>query len=183
MTMTGCRLMVAGICLSAAVGCSSPPPVPPPPAAPPPAPWSAAPLPASEVAPVYHEVWRAAENRAECRLLAPSSVDPASARPRAATFGGGWGVAYDLPDQRSAFGVAGTGTTFTSDTYDEWPHRQVWSDGSRVGYGPEGGSGANQLAYLQVAGEKCLYNVWSRRGVGHLEQLLGELRFVEGVRG
>ena len=42
----------------------------------------------------------------------------------------------------------------------------------------EGGSGPNQLAYLTIPGQGCLYNVWSRLGVDHLEYLLGQLRFV-----
>ena len=54
----------------------------------------------------------------------------------------------------------------------------MWADGSRAGYGPEGGQGPNQLAYLTISGRDCLYNVWSRIGIEHLEQLLAELRFV-----
>ena len=34
-------------------------------------------------------------------------------------------------------------------------------------------------AYVQIAGQGCLYNVWSRLGPAHLVALLGELRFVE----
>ena len=52
------------------------------------------------------------------------------------------------------------------------------ADGSTAGYGPEGGTGPAQLAYLRIAGQGCLYNVWSRLGRAHLEQLLGALRFV-----
>lgn len=100
------------------------------------------------------------------------------AEPRVAHFAGGWGVAYDLPELRSAFGVAGAGVDPGPDTYDEWPHQREWSDGSRAGYGPEGGQGPNQLAYLRVRGQSCLYNVWSRLGRTHLEALLDDLRFV-----
>ena len=144
-----------------------------------PAPWAAASLAGDAVPAVYVAEWSRADNRASCALIAPATVEPASATARAATFGGGWGVAYDLPELRSAFGVAGTGATTGGDVYDAWPHRIEWSDGSAAGYGPEGGSGPNQLAYVEIAGQGCLYNVWSRLGVDHLERLLGRLRFVE----
>jgi hypothetical protein len=45
--------------------------------------------------------------------------------------------------------------------------------------GPEGGTGPNQLAYLRIAGQGCLYNVWSRLGTTHLESLLGSIRFID----
>lgn len=150
------------------------PPEQPTPAA---APWDSPPLLASSVPQELLTAWSRAENRSSC---APLAFDPAVVRadatPRIATFGGGWGIAYDLPDQRSAFGVAGTGVRAAEPSYDEWPNRRTWADGSTVGYGPEGGSGPNQLAYLRVAGQGCLYNVWSRLGQAHLETLLESLR-------
>ena len=146
------------------------------------APWSEPALAASAAAPIYGTVWRAADNRRSCALLAPARLAPEYSRnasARAATFSGGWGVAYDLPDLRSAFGVAGTGSSARArDLYDEWPHKRVFADSSRIGYGPEGGTGLNWLAYVRIPGQDCLYNVWSRLGQAHLEQLLGELRFV-----
>ena len=147
-----------------------------------PAPWSKAALAVSSVPAVYVTAWRAAANRQHCALLAPARLPSdvaADARPRAATFSGGWGVAYDLPSERSAFGVAGTGASaWSGDVYDQWPEHRTYADGGRVGYGPEGGTGPNWLAYVRIPGQDCLYNVWSRRGQAHLEQLLGELRFV-----
>jgi hypothetical protein len=145
-----------------------------------PAPWSGARLASSAVPAVYRTAWRAAENRATCALLVPESLGAQqAATPRAATFSGGWGVAYDLPGTRSAFGVAGAGVdAWAGDTYDKWPHTIDWADGSRAGYGPEGGSGPNELAYLEIPGQRCLYNVWSRLGQAHLESLLAQLRFV-----
>ena len=133
--------------------------------------------------PVYVAAWRAAANRSRCEPLAPAYVDPdlaSRASVRAATFSGGWGVAYDLPGERSAFGVAGTGASaWADDVYDAWPERRLLADGSRVGYGPEGGgAGPNWLAYVRIPGQDCLYNVWSRRGRAHLEALLAQLRFV-----
>lgn len=129
---------------------------------------------------MYRIVWSGAENRARCAALAPASLgDGAGATPRAASFAGGWGVAYDLPALRSAFGIAGTGARAAEPSYEEWPYRQEWSDGSSAGYGPEGGTGPNQLAYLRIAGQDCLYNVWSRIGIEQLEFLLSQLRFIE----
>src|SRR5688500_18776587 len=75
-----------------------------------PSPWSEPPLEPAEVPAIYIELWRAAENGPRCALLAPERLDPVlqqAARPRAATFSGGWAVAYDLPETRSAFGIAG----------------------------------------------------------------------------
>lgn len=156
---------------------ASPPPAPA--ETTPPAPWSGAPLPAASVPSVYGAEWRKAANRAACAPLAPASLDPhVAARPRAATFSGGWAVAYDLPDRRSAFGVAGAGVSAAGPSYSGWPYRMRWADGSTAEYGPEGGTGPNQLAYLRIPGQDCLYNVWSGLGREHLEQLLGRLRFV-----
>ena len=155
-------------------------PAAPPVAQAPAAPWSAAPLPQAEVPAVYRTEWQRAENRRTCALLVPATLgDSAGAMPRAAMFSGGWAVAYDRGSMRSAFGIAGSGTTPDSTTYDAWPHKIRWADGSSAGYGPEGGTGPNQLAYLRVAGQRCLYNVWSRLGVAHLEHLLSQLRFVQ----
>lgn len=150
-----------------------------------PAPWSAAPLAASAVPAAYATAWRAADNRDSCALLAPASLPEAlrGAAARRATFGGGWGVAYDLPAVRSASGVAGAGTSaWDAGVHDDWPHRLQWADGSRAGYGPEGGAGPNWLAYLRIPGQRCLYNVWSREGKAPLEALLRALRFVDVPR-
>ena len=145
-----------------------------------PPPWSGARLSRSDVPSVYVTEWEKAENRATCAVLAPASLgDGTGATPLAATFSGGWAVAYDRPGVRSAFGIAGSGTTPDSTTYDGWPSKQRWADSSYAGYGPEGGSGPNQLAFLRIAGQQCLYNVWSRIGIAHLEYLLSQLRFVE----
>ena len=143
-------------------------------------PWSGPALARADVAAVYVTQWEKAENRSTCALIAPRTVgtEGANATPRAATFSGGWAVAYDLPTLRSAFGVAGTGVSEGGASYDQWPHSEAWDDGSRVEYGPEGGTGPNELAYLRIEGQDCLYNIWSRLGRKHLEQLIHELRFV-----
>jgi hypothetical protein len=147
----------------------------------PPPPWQAAHLKPGEIPSVYRAEWQKAPNRAMCALVAPRSLgDGEGASARAATFSGGWAVAYDQAGTRSAFGIAGTGVRSTDSTYRDWPHRRRWIDGSTAGYGPEGGgAGPNQLAYLRIAGQRCLYNVWSRLGVAHLEYLLEQLRYVD----
>jgi hypothetical protein len=145
------------------------------------APWRELPLARSAVPAVYFEEWEKAENRETCAVVAPRSVgDPgAGATPRAAHFSGGWAVAYDLPDLRSAFGVAGAGVRAGDPSYNAWPYVYEWGDGSKVEYGPEGGQGPKQLAYVKIQGQDCLYNVWSALGREHLELLLRELRFVK----
>lgn len=175
------RHVLLGILLLAACGGSTGPQ--PPGGAPAPAPWPQAALARADVPAVLLAQWERAENRARCAALAPASLGAGGgATPRAATFSGGWGVAWDTPAVRSAFGVAGTGVAAADPTYAEWPHRMRWGDGSVAEYGPEGGTGPNQLAYLRVTGQPCLYNVWSRLGRDHLEYLLQQLRFVEGAR-
>ena len=175
--------------LSAAVftllsGCAAgqPPQTTPVPSSPPPAPWSAPRLSRAQVAQVYLDVWNRAENRAKCALLAPTQPVPeaTSATSRPATFSGGWAVAYDLPGERSAFGIAGSGSNpWGGDVYDAWPHKITYADGSTAGYGLEGGTGPNWLAYVKIPGQQCLYNIWSKRSRAHLEQLLASLRFVQ----
>lgn len=166
---------------------SQPAPTPPaPPVAPalPAAPWSGERLAADAVPAEFVTEWRRAENRATCAPVAPASLGQgAGARPRRANFSGGWAVAYDQPGVRSAFGVAGTGSCAAEPAYDQWPHRRAWADGSGAGYGPEGGTGPNQLAYLRIQGQDCLYNVWSSLGRAHLEHLLESLRFVAVPQG
>jgi hypothetical protein len=138
------------------------------------APWSAAPI--TDVPDVYRTEWRNAENRSSCALIAFANP-PAGATPRRANFSGGWAVAYDTPSQRSAFGIAGTGADASASSY-QWPDRQEWSDGSSATWGLEGGTGPNHLAYVRIAGQGCLYNVWSAGGEEQLRSLLGQLRFV-----
>jgi hypothetical protein len=185
-------LILAGGCAPPPEVIPAPPPPPSPQPAPAPAPISPPPAPAAAAAPwsgerlaagavpaVYVAEWRKAENRATCGLIALASLgEGGGATSRAATFSGGWAVAYDRSGLRSAFGVAGTGSRAAEPSYDAWPHRRAWADGSSAGYGPEGGTGPSQLAYLRIAGQDCLYNVWSRLGRAHLEHLLENLRFV-----
>lgn len=144
------------------------------------APWRSDVLGGTAVPPVFLAEWRTAENRDSCAPIAfAAGALETTAKPRAAPFSGGWGVAYDLPDLRGAFGVAGTGVNASDPSYDDWPHTRSWSDGSTAGYGPEGGTGPNHLAYLRIEGQGCLYNVWSRHGLPHLESLLNAIRLID----
>ena len=141
-----------------------------------PAPWQSAAL--AGVPPVYRAEWQKAENRSTCALVAfADHGSVTNAIPRRANFSGGWAVAFDTPSKRSAFGIAGTGTT-SAGSY-QWPDGFQWSDGSSATYGLEGGTGPNHLAYVTIAGQQCLYNVWSAMGKEHLEHLLRQMRFVE----
>lgn len=155
-----------------ALSCASAPSLPP-------APWSQPALRRTAVSRHYVDEWRKAGNRDSCAPVAPAALgEGEGATPRPATFSGGWAVAYDRPDLRSAFGVAGAGVRADEPSYYKWPYEKRWADGSIAGYGPEGGTGPNQLAYLRIKGQGCVYNVWSRLGRDHLEFLLEHLRFV-----
>ncbi|PPK93784.1 hypothetical protein CLV92_10960 [Kineococcus xinjiangensis] len=178
---------------------AAPTPVPPTPA-PLPAPWSAAPLAASEVPALALEAWAEApaESQATCPLLLPAGTAGAPpGEPRRPDFSGEWAVTWDVPGTpgrfgdssesptagRSTYGVAGVPFTEAevAESLPQWPFQQEWSDGSRAGYGPEGGDPetTSTLAYLQVSEHPgCLYNVWSHLGQEHLEALLESLRYV-----
>lgn len=154
-----------------------------------PPPWAGEPLAAGDVPRVYLEEHGKAENRATCPLLVATEVET-GARPRRASFHGGWAVAYDKKGApgtrasgepcascgRSAFGVAGAGVEKGGGP--AWPKEIVWSDGSRAGYGPEGGQGPQLVAFLERADAGCLYNVWSSLGEQHLVNLIRSLRRV-----
>lgn len=106
--------------------------------------------------------------------------------PPACLFSGGWAISYDKPGLpgstpegipciscgRGAFGIADTGLEITGDEFQIWPFSKQWSDGSQAGYELEGETGPQSLAYVQVRGQRCLYNVWSFLGRDHLEYLL-----------
>lgn len=156
------------------------------------APWNGPPLPAGAVPEVFLDQWSSAANRPQCALVAFADLGDgnADATARSANFSGGWAVAYDRPglpgvDQagrscadcgRGAFGIAGTGTT--PDTTYDWENWKHFRDGSKVGYGLEGGTGPRHLAYVTIEGQGCLYNVWSFAGQDHLEYLIDQIRYV-----
>ena len=145
--------------------------------------------------------WRVAYNRASCAPLGLVSNGGVPGKVRSATFGAGWGVAFDTPRQRSAYGFAGTGLLPTDEQSHadkratlakQWPYarklgrRGGLPRGSFAGYGLDGagryarrnpqGLGQHSGAYLRIPGQACLYNVWSRVSRRHLEQILDNLR-------
>jgi hypothetical protein len=146
-------------------------------------------------------VWRKAANRKTCAPLTFGSTNEFEASPRAAVFSGGWGVAFDLPGSRSAYGIAGTGHVPEAPgdsrlqrqrLFEQWPLFRDLPDlpsPAFAGYGYEGEqtygaaaakrSGGKHLAYVRVGGQACDYNVWSRMGRAHLETLLANLRLAE----
>ena len=144
------------------------------------APWSGARLAADATLGPYAEQWRKAKNRALCASVAP--VDLAghdTAKPRAANFSGGWAVAYDEPGMRSAFGIAGSDADAGRASDSIWLDSIEWTDGSVASYGLEGGTGPGHLAYIEIKGQGCLYNVWSKHGADHVVALIERLRWVD----
>jgi hypothetical protein len=154
------------------------------------APWAGARVPIADVPAVFAEVFRAAPNRARCALLVPATLgEGGDGRPRADRTPGGWGVAYDLAGERgvsrdgtpcescgrAVFGIAGTNVESAALSL-----RRAWSDGSHADYGRAGGSDAGPfVAHLRLAGQECVYRLWSHLGRDHLEHLLEHLQFVE----
>ena len=148
--------------------------------------------------------WRKAGNRGDCAPLAFRDDGSADGTPRRATFSGGWAVAFDLPNLRSAYGVAGPGlipadrvshARRSAELRRQWPYVRPLGGregdlpaGSIAGYGLAGaepysadspqGSGQQSLAFVRIPGQTCTYNVWSRLGRDHLELLLDNLALV-----
>ncbi|WP_242126712.1 hypothetical protein [Sphingobium sp. Sx8-8] len=148
--------------------------------------------------------WAKAENRKSCAPVALAASGDPEGTPRAAAFGGGWAVAFDLPGLRSAYGFAGTGLLpgdgdgGQADAQvqrrrlaSQWPYFRELSHlptPSFAGYGQEGaeaypadnpaGAGLHSLAYLRIGGQRCTYNVWSRISRAHLEWMLDNLRLL-----
>jgi hypothetical protein len=163
-----------------------------------PAPWTGPKLAASDD-PVIVAEWKKAQNKRTCAAMsfAEGGDAAAGAKPRKATFAGGWAVAWDkkgLPGTdakgnpcptcgRSVYGIAGTGGDAANAPMDNFPFQMTFSDGSKAGYGPQSQPAGKDsfLAFLVIPGQTCLYNVWSELGQEHLELLLKNLRFVAGA--
>ena len=146
------------------------------------APWSKSTIKSSETDAVYHQEWIKSDSRSLCPILAlpKQAVSHLTAhKVRRANFYGGWGVAYDLPDMRSAYGVANAGITDLNGIFNDWPYNVTYQDGSILRYGQEGGDlDANWLAYLVLLDNGCFYNIWSGQNKEHLEQIISDLRIV-----
>jgi hypothetical protein len=138
-----------------------------------------------------------------CPALYPTGVAGSypDAVARIADFGpDDWGVAWDRPDGpgrdavsgycpdcgRSAFGVAAVRSDTVLDDLDGGLlGSREWADGSRIAWFYEGfappATGAPVLAYLEVAGYPCLYQVWSFLGESDLLAMIDGLRWVDGL--
>ena len=147
------------------------------------APWAKSAISNSNTDGVYRQEWLKAESKLLCPILAlpkQASSHLTGHNVRRANFASGWGVAYDLPNLRSAYGVANTGTIDPDELSFSWPYNMSYQDGSMVGYGHEGGDPlAKWLAYIVIPQNNCFYNVWSAQGKDHLEQIIKDLRMVK----
>lgn len=152
------------------------------------APWRQPAISATAVEAVYSREWAKSETQAKCPLLAlpkTAAAQLANRSVRRANFSGGWGVAYDLPNERSAYGVAHSGISEPVGQAAIWQDYHLYNDGTELTYGREGGDPQGKwLAYLTLgiqyspAGEHCFYNIWSQQSKTHLEQIITELRLV-----
>ena len=95
-------IIVTAVVLVSGCASSGPAPLPAPP-------WGRPAL--TDVADVYRTEWQRADNRRSCALLAFDDVADEAATSRRANFSRGWAVAYDTASVRSAFGIAGTGSS------------------------------------------------------------------------
>ncbi len=144
------------------------------------------------------EQWFGSANRRWCAGLVPAGLETTRrATVRAAEYPTGWAIAYDLPTGpgqepdgsdcadcgRSAFGVVGTGRTHAADPVAGDANSLLWSDGSRAGWddAPVADSATKRVAEVVVAGQGCVYEVWSNLGEAHLVTVVEGLRLVEGM--
>jgi len=147
--------------------------------------------------------WRKAENRSTCAPLVLTDDAAAGGKPRHAAMSGGWGVAFDLPNIRSAYGVAGAGVkiddaaAWAERVKKQWPYSRPIGGrdgglpgGSIAGYGLDGarpftednpdGRGERLGAYVVIPGQGCLYNLWSQLGRTHMETMIDHLSLRTG---
>lgn len=152
------------------------------------APWRQPAIAATATEAVYSREWAKSETQDKCPLLAlpkTAAAQLANRSVRRANFSGGWGVAYDLPNERSAYGVAHSGISDPVGQAAIWQDYHLYNDGTELTYGREGGDPQGKwLAYLTLgtqyspAGQHCFYNIWSQQSKTHLEQIITELRLV-----
>jgi hypothetical protein len=159
-------------------------------------PWSAPRMNAHEANPQILSAWERAENRDTCAPIATSTLGVAAgARARTSTLGGGWLVEFDRPGLpgvdrqgrecdtcgRSVVGIAGT--TISPDSLlapDADALTPSYSDGSHaeVEFTDVDGEHVASVTFT-IAGQGCVYEVWSLVGPEHLEQIVAGLRLVE----
>jgi hypothetical protein len=149
---------------------------------------------------IARDQWAGADNKRACAPLALAADGGKGGVARPARFSGGWAVAFDLPEIRSAYGLAGPALLALDDApavgqrhrlERQWPYFTALPhlpEPSFAGYGLAGanpypddypsGVGMESIAYVRLAGQTCTYNVWSRLGRAHLETLLANLRLL-----
>jgi len=153
------------------------------------APWGAERIGASQAGELLG-VWSQADNRGWCAPLVPAGLEELVSR--ATPLDGGWSLEVDRRGApgiredgrpcrrcgRAAFGIAGTSMPADAmidvDT-DEAP-APSYADGSVAEVAPEEEGVAS--ATITVAGQGCVYTLWSFLGEEHLQELISELRFV-----
>lgn len=142
--------------------------------------WHLAPIVATATDSTYKTEWAKSDLKNKCPILAlPIKADShiVNHSVRRANFSGGWGVAYDLPNLRSAYGVALSGISAPVGNESIWDNYHLYPDGTELTYGREGGDPNGQwLAYLTLGSSHCAYNIWSKHGKSHLEQIISDLR-------
>ncbi len=159
------------------------------------APWSEQPVPATDAPRPLLVAWAAADNREQCAPLAARSLGRGDgARARAGDLDGGWALEFDRRGApgiardgsvcercgRATFGIAGT--AMTPEELAELEHGSEaptpsFRDGSYAEVGAEEDGVA--AATITIAGQGCVYQVWSFLGREHVEELVRELRRVD----
>lgn len=152
------------------------------------APWSEAPLELIHAPAPLLRAWAEAENRGWCAPLAPAAAE--SAHARTVPLDGGFGVVFDAPGQpgvtddgevcatcgTGSFGMAGTMMTPAELAEDTGTLDPSYADGSYASVVEDGGVAS---ATFTVAGQDCVYQVWSFQGEAHLRALLEGMRRVD----
>jgi hypothetical protein len=161
------------------------------------APWQRERIAQTTVPAELVDAWQRSDNRDWCAPVAPQALAGSSAR--RADYEGGWAIEFDregLPGVarngqacescgRGAFGVAGTAVRVDDEDPTEAEER-AFRDGSRVRletqYDEESAeSPTANVATIKIAGQDCVYQVWSFVGEDHLEELIQTLRFVNAT--
>jgi hypothetical protein len=157
----------------------------------PPAPWSGKALSPDAAPKPVVRAWRKAENRDRCAPVAPRHLGSGKgATPRVSELHGGWSVEFDKPGAagikadgtpcadcgRAAFGIAGT--AMSPDQLTEGSANPTFRDGSFADIQSAPKEQGATAATLAIAGQDCVYQVWSFLGQKHVDQMVEDLRFV-----
>jgi len=154
----------------------------------PPAPWASEHMALQAAPAALVRAWRTADNRTWCAPVAPTTLG-GSVRARTGEVEGGWMVEFDRTGApgvmangrtcarcgRAAFGIVGTSMTPDQEE-DAVP---AFNDGSRTEIEAPVERGEAAAATLTVAGQGCVYQVWSFLGEDHVRELVQSLRLVD----